>query len=69
VTDERFFKVWQAAKRLQCCQETIRRHIKPGRLRAVRMPSPIAGGHYRIPESALDEFLTHKNTTKADSAS
>lgn len=61
MTDERLFKVSQAAQRLQLCPETIRRYIKTGRIRALRAEAQTLGsrgGHWRIPASALEDFLT-----------
>lgn len=54
---EALMQVSTAAKRLKLCQETIRRYIRTGKLRAVRTPGSKRLGNYLIPESALQEFL------------
>ncbi len=45
--------VSEVAERLRLHEMTVRRHIKSGRLRAIR-----AGGRIRIGESELDEFMS-----------
>jgi excisionase family DNA binding protein len=44
--------VREAAARLGICQRTLRRYMRAERIRYHRLP----GGHYRIPEDAIDEF-------------
>lgn len=46
-------EVAHVAHRLSCCQETVRRYIRTGRLRAVRLHT----GKLRVPETAVDEYL------------
>lgn len=47
-----------AAKRLNRCEEMIRRYIRRGLLRATRPTLHRSrGGNYLIPESALADFL------------
>jgi len=47
--------------RLRVADETIYRHIRSGKLRAVRV-----GSLWRIPEDALDEFLQKGNSNDSD---
>lgn len=44
----------EAARRLSVSDDTIRRYIARGVLKAVRLP----GGEYRIPVAELDRLLT-----------
>lgn len=59
MTDERYLEVAAAAKRVKKCQETIRRYIRAGRLRAIRADfgAGTRGGNWLIPESALDDLV------------
>ena len=50
---ERLLTVSEAADRLNCRKETIRRYIADGRLPALKLP----GGYYRIREEALERCL------------
>ncbi len=43
----------EVAERLGVHERTVRRYISLGLLRHVRLP----GGHYRVPENALSEFM------------
>jgi excisionase family DNA binding protein len=45
-------KCSEAAARLGICERTLRRYMQADRIRYHRLP----GGHYRIPEDAIDEF-------------
>ena len=45
-------KCSEAAARLGICERTLRRYMQAGRIRYHRLP----GGHYRIPEDAIEEF-------------
>ncbi len=45
-------KLSEAAARLGVCEKTLRRYMQADRIRYHRLP----GGHYRIPEDAIDEF-------------
>jgi excisionase family DNA binding protein len=49
---ERQLKCSEAAARLGICERTLRRYMQADRIRYHRLP----GGHYRIPEGAIDEF-------------
>jgi excisionase family DNA binding protein len=49
---ERQLKCSEAAAKLGVCEKTLRRYMKADRIRFHRLP----GGHFRIPESAIDEF-------------
>jgi excisionase family DNA binding protein len=42
----------EAATALGVCERTLRRYIRSGQIRSHRLP----GGHYRIPQEAIDEF-------------
>lgn len=55
---ERLLEVAHVAKRLRCHPETVRRHIRAGRLKAVRRGTFRGrGGNYLVPESAVRQFL------------
>jgi len=45
-------KCSEAAARLGICERTLRRYMQADRIRYHRLP----GGHYRIPEDAIEEF-------------
>ena len=49
----RAITVKAAAERLSCHDDTIRTMCREGKLRAFE----VSPGHYRIPESALDELM------------
>jgi excisionase family DNA binding protein len=49
---ERQLKCSEAAAELGVCERTLRRYMKADRIRFHRLP----GGHFRIPESAIEEF-------------
>jgi excisionase family DNA binding protein len=49
--------VREAAARLGICQRTLRRYMRAERIRYHRLP----GGHYRIPEDAIDEFWSRND--------
>jgi excisionase family DNA binding protein len=51
---DRQLKCREAAAKLGVCEKTLRRYIKAERIRYRRLP----GGHFRIPESAIDEFFS-----------
>jgi len=53
----------EAAKMLGCSTISIRRAVKSGRLRAMRL-SPTSNGAYRIPIDAIDEFLGNEPRQK-----
>lgn len=58
MTEDRYMEVAAVAKRLKKCHETIRRYIKSGKLRAVRVAFGGRGSNWLIPESAVTEILT-----------
>ena len=60
-TDERFLTVAEVAERLKVHPITVRRHIKAGRLRAVRF-----GRAVRIRESDLDAYVAPEGTPSAE---
>ena len=55
MNEERLFTVAEVAARLRTSQETIRRWLRSGRLRGIRLGGTRAG--YRIAESDLQRFL------------
>jgi len=64
---ERQLKCSEAAAKLGICERTLRRYMKAGRIRFHRLP----GGHFRIPESAIEEFWSEhdrRHTRAADRA-
>lgn len=54
-------KSGEAASRLSVCQRTIRNLISAGKLSAVNV-SNCRIPRYRIPETAIDEFLARRTT-------
>ena len=54
---EELLTVAEVAKRLRVRQETVRRYIKDGSLKALTLP----GGDYRVRESDV-EALLHRRT-------
>lgn len=55
--DARYLTVRIVARRLGCCEESVRRYIRSGKLLAQRVPQGRRGGNYLIPEVALRRFL------------
>ena len=53
-SDEQFLTVAETAKRLKLANETVRRLIRDGHLRAFRVPG---GRHFRIPLDAIEELV------------
>lgn len=51
-----YLTVSEVAKRLRLHEMTVRRHIKSGRLRAIR-----AGHRIRVAEEEVDAFVKHKS--------
>lgn len=54
-------KCREAAARLGICERTLRRYMRAGRIRYHRLP----GGHYRIPEDAIEEFWSSHDPSPA----
>lgn len=52
-TAERLLDTYMVAQRLRLSEQTVRKYIRDGHLRAVRLPR----GVYRVSERAFDEFL------------
>ncbi|MCM3176216.1 helix-turn-helix domain-containing protein [Paenibacillus sp. MER 99-2] len=52
ILDEKYYDVKQVAKVVDLSEETIRRYIRAGKIKAVRM-----GRGFRIYESHLNEFI------------
>ncbi len=64
---ERLIEVAVVAVRLRKCQETIRRYIRSGHLKATRLPGHTRAGSYLITESAIADFLAMQHChTSAD---
>ena len=61
----RLLSVRAAAQAAACSNDTIRRHIREGRLQALRLG---AAGDYRIPADALDRWLTPTETEETTHA-
>jgi excisionase family DNA binding protein len=57
MTGDRLLPVRTVAKRLNFCEETIRRYIRRGLLKAHRPAGDRRAGNYLIAESAVREFL------------
>jgi excisionase family DNA binding protein len=57
MTDDILYTVEEIATRLSVHPDTVRRWIKSGELRAINLG---ARAGYRIPKSALDEFLQQR---------
>jgi excisionase family DNA binding protein len=55
MTDDHYLTVAQVATRLQLARETIRRMLREGRLRGVRLGARKAG--WRIPASEAERLL------------
>ncbi len=49
---DKIYKVDEVAERLGCHIETVRRKIRSGQIRAIKI-----GNDYRISESELDRYL------------
>lgn len=49
---ERLLEIAHVARRLSCCHETVRRLIKGGKLRGLKI-----GGGWRIAQRDLDAFI------------
>ena len=63
---DRLLDVAMAAKRLNRCQETIRRYIRRGHLRAQRaplIPGRTRAGNFLVSESAIVDFLRQHTTS------
>lgn len=61
--DERSYSITEVAERLKLHRNTVGRHVKDGRLRGYKV-----GRDYRIPESAIVEFLQRNDVPVRDSA-
>ena len=61
VEDERYMTVETVARRLAISEETIRRWLRSGRLRGIRLGERRAG--WRISERDLDDFIRERITT------
>ncbi len=61
--DEKYYTVEEIAERLRVTRRTVSRWIDEGDLVAVKL-SPGRGGHVRIAESDLREFLEQRRTRK-----
>jgi excisionase family DNA binding protein len=61
---ERQLKCSEAAAKLGVCERTLRRYMKADRIRFHRLP----GGHFRIPESAIDEFWSEHDARRTRAA-
>lgn len=64
MTEEALLTVRQVAKRLSVHEETVRRWIAAGRLRAIKLGSRAAG--WRIRQGELDRFLQERETDGAE---
>lgn len=62
--DEMVFTTGEVAEKLKVHPRSVRRWIASGDLRALALPGR-HGAEYRIPESALDEFLAARQTGPA----
>jgi excisionase family DNA binding protein len=51
----------EVAARLRVHEDTVRRYIKQGRLRAVKGPGP--KGQFRVSEEALAEYIEQQTFT------
>jgi excisionase family DNA binding protein len=51
----------EVATRLRVHEDTVRRYIKQGRLRAVKGPGP--KGQFRVSEEALAEYVEQQTVT------
>lgn len=61
---ERLLKPEQAGELLQFSKATVYDLIRAGQLRAVRLG---AGGHWRVPESAIAEFIADLDSNQVAS--
>lgn len=59
MSDDTLYTVESIAKLLSVHPETVRKWIKSGEMRAIKLGGP-AG--YRISQSALNQFLRERNT-------
>jgi excisionase family DNA binding protein len=58
MTEERYLTIQEVAARLRQKPRTVRRRIQDGLLRAEIIPGRgKTGMEYRVPESAVDEYL------------
>ncbi len=55
--EQEYLTVRIAAKRLKCCEESVRRYIRSGKLLARRTRYGQRGGNWLIPAVALRQFL------------
>jgi excisionase family DNA binding protein len=56
MSDTKALTVEEVAERLQLTPDTVRRFLREGKIRGIKT-SPGKGGDWRIPESALAEYL------------
>jgi excisionase family DNA binding protein len=61
MTDETFLTVQQVADLLQVHPRTVRRWIAADKLGAVALPGYGNKPSYRIPQSALDKFISERS--------
>lgn len=55
---DRLLDTYMVAQRLRVSEQTVRRYIRDGFIRAIRLPR----GVYRVRERAVDEFLASFET-------
>lgn len=58
--NEKLFKVSEIATWFNVSPATVRRWIKEGKLKAIKMPGEEGKGQYRIERSELKRFGEHK---------
>jgi excisionase family DNA binding protein len=63
---ERLFKVEEAAENLGFAPYTVRKWLRAGRLRGVKSGGAIGRSEWRVPESALSEFVAGLASNQAE---
>lgn len=58
MAEQELLTVAEVAERLRVSEETVRRWLRTGRLRGIRLPTERVG--WRIPASVIDDLLQPK---------